>query len=146
MRERDFVEFSTVSFFRDRNELAADLAARYGGRPDVMCGSSDGEPVCIGGTLEVRPGVVTLLFFATDAFPRIGLGITRFIKKNLMPRLEQAGIHRFEAVSHADYRETHAWLAAIGLRPETEPMRGYGRDRSAYIQFSKVCDARPAGA
>lgn len=146
MRERDYDEFSCVSFTRDRNELAVLLASRYGNRPDVLCGFWQGWPTCIGGTLETRPGVVTLLFFATDDFPKIGLGITRFIRQRLFPRLEAGGIHRIEAVSKADYTHTHAWLRTIGLEPETGPMKGYGRDGSAYIQFSRVRDAGPAGA
>lgn len=145
MRQRDFAEFSAVSFANSRDELATLLAERYGDRHDVLCGSWKGRPVCIGGFVMARPNVITLLFFATDDFPQIGLGITRFIRKNLFPKLAAAGAHRIEAVSLAEYSEIHAWLATIGLRPETGPLLGYGRNGEAFIQFAKVSDVRPTG-
>lgn len=141
MRPGDYDEFSAVSFAQNRAQLALLLADRYGGNPDVMCGWHDGRPACIGGLIMARPNVVSLLFFGTDEFKRIGLGVTRFIKRKLFPRLETAGVHRFEAVSLATHDEAHAWLRSLGMKPETDPLLGYGRDRQAFIQFSKVCDA-----
>jgi hypothetical protein len=146
MRQGDFAEFSAVSHAETRDELAQALAERYGDRHDVLCGHWRGEAVCIGGFVMARPNVVTLLFFATDDFPKIGLGITRFIRKNLFPKLIDAGAHRFEAVSLATHAEAHAWLGALGLLVETGPMLGYGRSGEAFIQFSKVLDVRPTGA
>ena len=146
MRTSDYDEFSAVSFEDNRTSLARLLAERYGSRPDVLVGTWKDHPVCIGGFLMTRPGVVTLLFFATDDFHHIGLGVTRFIRKNLFPRLEREGVHRFEAVSMATHTAAHKWLGTLGLKAETEPMRGYGRAGEAYIQFSKVRDVRPAGA
>jgi hypothetical protein len=146
MRERDFEEFSAIAPVDTRPELAALLAERYGGREDVLCGSLGGEPICIGGTIEGRPNVLTLLFFATDDFPKIGVSITRFIRNQLFPRYFVAGAHRIEAVSLAGYDHVHQWLRVIGLRPETGPMSGYGKRGEAFIQFSKVKDDCPAGA
>jgi len=146
MRQGDFDEFSAVSFADDRAQLATLLADRYGGRHDVMCGWCAGRPACVGGLVQARPNVVSLLFFATDDFRRIGLGVTRFIVKQLFPRLEAAGVHRFEAVSLAAHNDAHMWLQTLGLRPETGPMLGYGRDGQAFIQFAKVRDVRSPGA
>ncbi len=145
MRERDFEEFSALYPTDDRTELAGMMDARYGGRDDVLCGSLDGEPICIGGTIEGRPGVITLLFFATDAFPKIALPITRFITRQLFPRYFVAGIHRIEAVALASYDPVHGWLRTLGLEPETGPLRGYGKSGEAFIQFSKVADVCSAG-
>ncbi|MGF7008104.1 hypothetical protein [Aminobacter sp. BE322] len=144
MRGRDFAEFSAVSFADTREQLADALAERYGDRHDVMCGFHKGSPACIGGTILARPNVATLLFFATDEFPRIGLPTTRFIKKQLFPRLVDAGVHRIEAVSMEGHVETHAWLRTLGLEPETGPMHGYGRRGEAFIQFAWVQDVRSA--
>jgi hypothetical protein len=146
MREADYAEFSAVSYARSRDELADSLAFRYGDRDDVLTGFWNGTPVCIGGFIAVRPNVITLLFFATDEFPKIGYGITRFIRKNLFPRLEANGVHRFEAISLSTHEHAHAWLRVLGLTPEGPPMLGYGRDGQSFIQFSKVCDVRAAGA
>lgn len=145
MRARDFEEFIAVSPLDDIESLAAALAERYGDRDDVLCGSLDGEPICIGGTIEAWPGVINLLFFATDDFPKIGLSITRFIRKELFPRYFEAGIHRIQAISLDGYEQVHAWLRAIGLQRETEPMPGYGKNGEAYIQFAKVRHASTSG-
>ncbi|WP_291644517.1 hypothetical protein [Bosea sp. (in: a-proteobacteria)] len=142
MRSADYEEFSAVSFSRSRAELAEDLAARYGDRHDVLVAYRGETPACIGGFIMARPNVVTLLFFATDEFPHIGLGITRFIRQNLFPKLEQEGVHRFEAVSLATHSEAHKWLGVLGLTAETGPMLDYGRDGEAFIQFAKVRDVQ----
>lgn len=141
MRDRDFDEFSAVTPCDTRQELADLLASRYGGRADVMCGAGDLGPICIGGTIEARPNVLTLLFFATDEFPTIALPATRFIRNNLFPRLFAAGVHRIEAVSLANYDQAHEWLRLLGLKPETGPLLGYGKRGEAFIQYSKVIAA-----
>lgn len=146
MRARDFEEFTAVSATDDRDEMADGLAQRYGGRDDVLCGSYDGEPICIGGTIEVWPGVMTLLFFATPEFPRIGLPIARFIRNKLFPRYEAAGIHRIQAISLDGYEEVHSWMRTIGLVPENAPMPAYGKRGEAFQQFVRLRDVRPAGA
>lgn len=146
MRDRDYEEFSAVSPAGDKEALACLLADRYGNRPDVMCGRMGGTPICIGGTIEARPNVITLLFFATDEFPKIALPITRFIRKNLFPKLIAAGAHRIEAVSMAGHDQTHAWLRTIGLEAETGPLHGYGKNKEAFVQFSWSADVRTFGA
>ncbi len=140
MRDRDFLEFSGVSFVDTREDLANLLARNYGGRSDVMCGAIGDRPICIGGTLELRPNVITLLFFATPEFPEIALSITKFIRNELFPRFFANGIHRIEAVSLAEYSDVHKWLRSIGLTPETGPLKNYGKAGQSYIQFSKVAN------
>lgn len=144
MRDRDLEEFSAVMFADTREGLARLLAEHYGGREDVFCGA-DGHPICIGGSIETRPNVVTLVFFATDEFPRIALPITRFVRRELFPRYFAAGVHRIEAVSLATYSPIHEWLRTLGLSQETGPMLGYGKRGESFIQFSLVQNVRPAG-
>lgn len=146
MRERDYEEFSAVSPSNTREDLANRLAGRYGDRSDVICARVGANPICIGGTIEARPNVITLLFFATPDFSQIALPITKFIRKNLFPKLIAAGVHRIEAVSLAKYDQTHAWLRTIGLEPETGPMLGYGKNQEAFLQFSWSADARSFGS
>lgn len=139
MRDRDFAEFSAVSPADTREQLAGVLSRAYGGRDDVMCGYDGSAPVCIGGTLEMWPNVITLLFFATDEFPKIALPVTRFIR-GLFRRYEAAGVHRIQAISLAGYDKTHQWLGTLGLQPETGPLKGYGRHGEDFIQFSRLSD------
>ena len=146
MRDRDYAEFSAVSFASGREQLAADLAARYGNRPDVMCGFHQGEAACIGGTIEARPNVLTMLFFATERFGQIAFPVTRFIRNELFHRFKTAGVHRIEAVSLAGNAETHRWLRTLGLEQETDLMRGYGKAGEDFIQFAWCADVCPSRA
>lgn len=146
MRERDYLEFSAVSFAETRFELAEVLTARYGENAEVHVGFEGMEPICVGGSVMARPNVISLLFFATDRFPEIVLPATRYIKKQLLPRLVEAGVHRVEAVSMIDHTEAHAWLRTLGLRKETGPMQGYGKNGEAFVQYAWSKNVRPPGA
>lgn len=147
MRDSDYAEFSAVSFTDTREDMAVVLASRYGQSPEVHIGfGDDGTPICVGGTVQSRPNVITLLFFATDRFSEIGLPITRYIRKQLFPRLQAAGVHRIEAVSSQGHTDAHAWLKTIGLKPETTPMLNYGKGGEAFVQFSWVQNVRSPGA
>lgn len=140
MRDVDFVEFSGVHFADTRAEMADTLAKGFGEHPGVMVGHDEEGPVCVGGTLEMRPNVVTLLFFANDRFAGIALPITRFIVRNLFPRIVERGVHRIEAVSLSTNFPGHAWLNVLGLSQETSPLVGFGKGGEAYMQFSWVAD------
>lgn len=146
MRERDFAEFSAVSYASTREELADVMAERYGQFEGCVIGHAGDNPVCVGATVMARPNVVSLLFFATDQFPEIALPATRFIKRELFARLKKAGVHRIEAVSMAGHNDAHAWLQTLGLEQETGEMRGYGKNGETFLQFAWVSDADPAGA
>lgn len=144
MRETDFAEFSAVSTATNREELVDVLMGRYASRPETICASTKAGPVAIGAALEVRPNVLALMFFATDEFPSIAYPLTRFIKQRLFPPLVAAGVHRIEAISIEGYTQAQRWLGVLGLKPETGPLRNYGKNGEAFVQFSWVKDVRPA--
>lgn len=137
MRETDFAEFSALSYANTREELATSLCDRLAFRPETIVAGLD-EPICVGVPYPVRPNVVSLLFFATDRFHEIGLPITRFIVRELFPKLKAAGVHRLETLALADNKVGRAWLETLGLRAETAPLRGYGRDGEYFVQYSWV--------
>lgn len=145
MRPGDFEEWSATSDVSTRSLLAHNLVARYGGRSDVLVGCADNVPVCIGGAIEVWPGVASLMFFANDQFPRIGRGMTRWIRRELLPRYLRAGVHRIQAISIDNHTEAHAWLRVLGLQPEAL-FSAFGRNGEDFIQFAMVVDVRPVGA
>lgn len=138
MRERDYAEISALHFADSREDLAQALARHYMNNPNVLCASQDDEPICIGGFLPLRPNVISLMMFATASLPKIGVGLTRFIKHQMFPRLEAAGVRRIEAVSLTGYDEVHDWLRLLGLEAETAPLRNFGKNGEAFIYFSKV--------
>lgn len=148
MRAADYREFSALSATTNRKQLARHLARRYAGSPDVMAVWPEGskEPAAVGGLLEHRPGVLTALFLATDAFPSIAMELTIRIKREFLPQVKTTGVHRIEAVSLVGHTEAHRWIRHFGLKPEGPPMRGYGKNGEAYQQFAWVSDACPAGA
>ena len=82
------------------------------------------------------------MFFATDDFPKIGRMITRWLKRELFPRYEAAGVHRIQAISLDGYDEIHRWLISLGLEREAGPMRGYGKNGEAFVQFARCCDVK----
>jgi hypothetical protein len=145
MRPRDYEEISALNFAADRQQLAEVMADRHMHNEDVLCCSWRGHPVCVGGFLLTRPNVISLMMFATSDFPKVGLGLTRFIKRQMFPRLERAGVHRIEALSLDGYDEIHAWLRVLGLEAETEPLRNFGKNGEAFRYFAKVNDVRPTG-
>lgn len=145
MRARDYDEFSALSFADDREALAETLAERYADRDDTFCAYEDG-PIAVGAMVQGRPGVVTLMFFATDRLPEIGLALTKFITQRLFPAYRARGVHRIECVSLDGYEEVHRWVEALGLRREAGPFYGFGKGGEAFVQFAWVADASPTGA
>lgn len=147
MRAADLAEFTAVSHARTRDEIAGSLLDRYGGHPAAIVARDDaGKAVAIGAGVEGRPNVVTLLFFATDSFPQIALGLTRFIRQNLFLRYRQAGVHRIEAISMDGHAAAHRWLKTLGLQHEAE-LRGFGKNGETFHQFAWVRDdVRSIGA
>jgi hypothetical protein len=139
MRARDVAEFSAVNPVNNAEELAVLLCARYGGRHDTFCAYDGVKPVGFGAMIEGRPNVITLMFFATDAFPEIALGLTKFIKRELFPNYIKNGAHRIECVSIDGYVETHRWIEALGLKHEAA-LRGYGKNGETFHQFAWVAD------
>lgn len=147
MRPRDFDEFSALSPADTRDELAEALVTRYFGHPDAFCAYAEGgEAVAVGAMVQARPGVVTLMFFATERMAEIGLALTKFITQRLFPAYQARGIHRIECVSLEGYDEVHRWIEVLGLRREAGPFRGFGKRGEGFIQFAWVADAGSAGA
>jgi hypothetical protein len=139
MREQDAAEFLAVSHAESRDELVAGLVAAYGPRDDlIMACTSDRRPVAVGGLIYNRPNVATLLFFATDEFRHVALGLTRFIRCSLFPKIIAAGVHRIECVSIAGYTENHRWIRLLGLKEPTIRLRGYGKNAEDFLLFSWV--------
>lgn len=135
MRDRDVVEFLATSTAVDRPDLAMQLTRRYGQSNELIVARYDGEAVAIGGLIQHRPNVATLLFFATDAFPAVALGLTRFITRRLFPEVKAVGTHRIECVSHAEHTDAHRWIELLGLRREAEFKR-FGRSGETFLQFA----------
>lgn len=140
MREADLKEFLALSPANDRAALALELSQRFGQRNDVFAAWHEEMPIAIGATIEARPNVLTLLFFASDGFRHIGRELTKFMKQRYFPPLIEAGVHRIECVSMEGHKEAHRWIKALGLVQEGGPLRGYGKNGETYFQYAWVRD------
>ncbi len=95
----------------------------------------DDMPQAVFGGGEVRPGVWSMFAFATDKFPRLALGLTRFAKKTVIPALfNELGAHRLQCESHENHVSAHRWLKSLGAEAESLK-RGFGKDGSNYLEF-----------
>ena len=139
MRESDYIEFDALSPTGSREELAARLADRFANRPDVLVARREDVPVAVGGLIEHRPNVVTLLFFATDDFNAVSGDISCTVKR-ILRRAKAAGTHRIEVVSLIGHKQAHDWIRWLGLREEGGPLRGFGKNGEAFQQFAWVAD------
>lgn len=136
MRARDVAEFLPLSYATTADGLVDELVERFGEHPEVLCALDAGYlPAAIGGLIQNRPGVASLLFFATDSFPSIAAALTRAIRNDIFPRYRARGIHRIDCVSIEDYDDAHRWIEVLGL-DRGEPLRGYGKGGETYLQFA----------
>jgi hypothetical protein len=145
MRKRDADEFFAVSRAASQAELVSALVDRYGDAPDTFCAFLDETPIAVGAMVEHRPNVVTLMFFATDRLPEIGVALTRWIVQRLFPQYRARGVHRIECASMGGYEEVHRWIETLGLSREAV-MPKYGKAGETFVQFAWVADGSPTGA
>lgn len=133
----------------DRHELA--LTSAYGEDTEAWAEQAfscsplawslwaDGHPVAVVGAGQMHPGVWQVFMFATEAWPRGGREMTRFLVRCMIPLLRACGAHRAQCLSAAAHTEAHAWLRWLGARHEAT-LKGYGRDGSDFLMFAWTLD------
>lgn len=93
------------------------------------------EPVAVFGGSEVHAGVWQMFLMATAAFPKVALGLTRFAKREVVPRLfGELRAHRLQCDLHEKHVFVHRWVEAFGASREGE-MRGYAADGATYLRY-----------
>jgi hypothetical protein len=145
MRDSDFREFSALHPVDTKADLATRLSDIYGWREDLIGAYLDDRPVAVGAAIEATPNVLTLLFLATDDFPLVAFGLTRFIVQRLFPPLKAAGVHRIQCVSIDGYDAAHRWIETLGLAREGAIPK-LGKAGETFHQFAWVADAGSTGA
>lgn len=138
MRERDFEEFTAVNMANTREELAESLSRHYGSLDCMIAVRRGDKAVAVGGALEIRPNVVSLMFMATDDFSKVAIDTTKYIRNQLFPSLINVGIHRIECASLVGYDYTHRWLKMLGMTREIGVMRAFGKNGEDFSMFAKV--------
>lgn len=130
---RHLAEISALTFLEGRAVTDA-LPGRFTGG---TCAVLDGEPVAVGEVFQSRPNVVSLGLIATDRFPEVTLGFTRYLRDGLFAALRASGVHRIECVTMAEFEAAHRWLRLLGLEKEAD-LRAYGRGGEDFAQFAWV--------
>lgn len=85
------------------------------------------RPIAVVGAFPSHPGVWQVFMFATDEFPRIGLGMTRFVRKCMIPALIDSNAHRAQCHSIEGHDVAHRWLESLGAQVESVA-KGWGRN------------------
>lgn len=135
MRERDKEEIYGVRFDPNPFLLVNDVMAQAS---YSWVAWHDGRPIGVGGGAPRHPGVWNMYMFATDEFPRIALGTTRFVRKTVFPQLfGELDARRLQCDSHEAHTDAHRWLEGAGFVKESV-RRAYGKDGADYFHFARV--------
>lgn len=93
------------------------------------------EPIALVSVLPSWPGLGAAQMVATDRFDEIVMDLTRYIRRELIPRLLAGGMRRVEARAMQKAELNCRWLKALGASVEGEcPM--FGKDGQTYVQFA----------
>lgn len=78
------------------------------------------EPVAVIGAVPVSPTLWSVIMFATDKLPEIGLPLTRFLSTTMVNTIFSPGVGglRAECRSSVVHKEAHRWLELIGFKRE----------------------------
>lgn len=135
MRDWDRGEIFATRWDDDNAKLVDGILA--GGEFGWVAGLD--KPIAAFGAVPVWNGVWQVWMFATDEWPKVALGVTRFIKKVMIPTLEEVGCHRAECRSMEGHEVAHRWLEALGAHKESE-LPHFGRDGQMFYLY---CWTRP---
>ncbi|API60531.1 hypothetical protein BSL82_15610 [Tardibacter chloracetimidivorans] len=123
MREWDHREIFATSFSEDPDGMVESVMST--GAVSWVAGLK--EPIATWGAAPCWPGVWSLWMFATDDFRQIGLSVTKFIRRTMIPTLWADGAHRLECRSMEGHVEAQRWLGALGAQRECT-LKRYGKN------------------
>lgn len=132
MRVPDRAEIFATRFDTDAAALVDDLLA--GDPVGAVITADDGVAVAVIAGTEMWPGLWSLWMLATDRWPEVARGATRFAKNELWPTLKILGLRRGECRSAAAHTMAHRWIRYLGGRLESVHP-AYGKDGETFIGF-----------
>lgn len=133
MRAMDRAEILATRWDDDVADVARECAtfSRFG----QVAADDVGEPIAAVGGIEMWPGCWSVWMFSTDAWPRVALSVTRFVRRTLIPAIRATGATRAECRSIDGHHVAHRWLESLGAyREAAHP--GYGRGGETFITFA----------
>lgn len=96
-------------------------------------------PIAVVGAVPTWPNVWSVFMFATDRFGKIGLGLTRHVKRVMIPAMVDVGVHRASCYSIEGHEEAHRWLKVLGAEVE-HTCKFFGKDGETFYCFSWTLD------
>ena len=77
-----------------------------------------GEPTAVLGAYGMTPSVAGCWAFGTTGWPFVVRGVTRHVRRVMVPALLKAGFHRAECRALARREDTRIWLTSLGWKAE----------------------------
>ena len=125
LREQDKTEIFAVRFDSEPEDLAETTMNMIGSA--WMVYDDDRSPVAVMGIHPVSPGVWGAFAFANNQFHRVAIGLTRFIRKGILPSLLATGAKQVQAMVWTEYHQARKWLAGFGAR-EVAVIPNFGKN------------------
>tara|TARA_R110000868_G_scaffold290612_1_gene550814 strand:- start:905 stop:1414 length:510 start_codon:yes stop_codon:yes gene_type:complete len=135
MRESDRVEVYALRPHDNWYRLTYEMHAHIKGNGRGIIAWHDGKPAGLGAFTELHPGCWEAWMIGTDDFKAVLFELIRWGRRTAREILETQLGNRCQCDSHETHHEAHKLLLAMGAEPEGPPMRGYGKDGSAYQRF-----------
>ena len=133
IRDSDRIEIDACMARYDAADIANRVVAlsRFG----CVVTRDDGTPVAVVSAAEIHPGAYQVGMFATDDWPQVAFGLTRWGLRVMKPAMLAAGGHRAECRSIADHHTAHRWLESLGFTREAV-LPDCGKGRETFFQYA----------
>lgn len=131
MRQVDRDEIYALSWNEDPDELAGRT---YSAGAFQWIAWSNGVPVASIGAHANWPHVWTCWAFGTDRWDEVVLSLTKHIRRNMIPSLFEAGVHRVQCHASEDHTQSRQWLQRAGAQ-ESEPLDFFGKNGQTYYCY-----------
>lgn len=115
LRAQDKTEIFATRFDDQPEDLAFTTMRLTGSSWIVYRGL---DPVAVLGITPIMPGGWGAWAFGTNAFPKVAISLTRFIKKGIIPSLLASGAKHVQALVWTEYHQARKWLRGFGAKEE----------------------------
>lgn len=132
MRDWDQREVFAARFDDDPDRFAVDLWNNVG---ELCWVAGQERAIAVIGAKELFPGAWSALMIATDEFPKIGLPLTRFVRRRMIPAIQARGARWGDCRSIEGHQVAHQWLEALGAKKEDKPLSRYGKNGEDFYRF-----------
>lgn len=140
LRAADRREVFALRFDDDPNLLAMEIVRSWG--PLAWTAHHEHTPAAVFGATEMWPNVWSCWMMATDEYPKIALGMTKFVRRRIIPHLMESGATRCEARSIDGHTQAHRWIEGLGAVQEAR-LRRYGRNGEDFLVFRLDSHVQP---